>query len=33
MNAEVAAFLDSLESSTPPATAVPLLLAVWHGLR
>jgi hypothetical protein len=33
MNAEVAAFLDSLETGTPPANAVPLVLAVWHGLR
>jgi hypothetical protein len=33
MNAEVAAFLDSLEASIPPLADVPLLLAVWHGLR
>ena len=33
MNAEVAAFLDSLKTGTPPAIAVPLLRAVWHGLR
>src|SRR5262249_58149255 len=32
MNREVAAFLDSLKAGTPPA-AVPLLRAVWHGLR
>jgi len=32
MNTEVAAFLDSLKAGTPPA-AVPLLRAVWHGLR
>jgi hypothetical protein len=33
MNAEVAVFLDSLQTGTPPAHAVPLLRAVWHGLR
>jgi hypothetical protein len=33
MNAEVAAFLDSLKSGAPPAVAAPLLRAVWHGLR
>jgi hypothetical protein len=33
MNAEVAAFLDSLSTGNRPAVAVPLLLAVWHGLR
>jgi hypothetical protein len=33
MNAEVAVFLDSLKTGTPPAAAVPLLRAVWHGLR
>jgi len=33
MNTEVAAFLDSLKTGTPPAAAVPLLRAVWHGLR
>ena len=33
MNREVAAFLDSLKTGTPPAAAVPLLRAVWHGLR
>jgi hypothetical protein len=33
MPAEVAAFLDSLTTGTPPAAAVPLLRAVWHGLR
>ena len=33
MNAEVAAFLDSLKTGNPPADAVPLLRAVWHGLR
>jgi hypothetical protein len=31
MNADVAAFLESLNASNPPAT--PLLRAVWHGLR
>jgi hypothetical protein len=29
MNAEVAAFLDSLKTGNPPAAAVPLLRAVW----
>jgi hypothetical protein len=33
MNAEVAAFVDSLKTGTPPAVAVPLLRAVWYGLR
>jgi hypothetical protein len=33
MNTEVAAFLDSLKTGTPPAAAVPLLRAVWLGLR
>jgi hypothetical protein len=33
MNAELAAFLDSLKSGTPPSDATPLLHAVWHGLR
>jgi hypothetical protein len=33
MNAEIAAFLDSVTSGTPPPMAVPLLRAVWHGLR
>jgi len=33
MNAEVAAFLHSLKTGNPPADAVPLLQAVWHGLR
>jgi hypothetical protein len=33
MNAEVATFLDSLKTGTPPATAVSLLRAVWNGLR
>lgn len=33
MNTEVAAFLESLETGTPPVIAVPLLRAVWHGLR
>ncbi len=33
MDAEVAAFLDSLETDNPPADAVPLLHAVWYGLR
>ena len=33
MNAEVAAFLDSLKTGNRPTGAVPLLHAVWHGLR
>jgi hypothetical protein len=33
MNAEVVAFLDSLKTGTPPAAAVSLLRAVWHGLH
>jgi hypothetical protein len=33
MNAELAAFLDSLETGALPAAAVPSLRAVWHGLR
>ena len=33
MNAEVAAFLDSLKADTPPAAGVSLLRAVWHGLH
>jgi hypothetical protein len=33
MNAEIAAFLESLKTGTPPAMALPLLRAVWHGLR
>jgi hypothetical protein len=32
MNAKFDAFLDSLETGNPPAAAVPLLRAVWHGL-
>jgi len=27
------AFLDSLKTDSPPASASPLLHAVWHGLR
>lgn len=26
-------FASSLDAGTPPATASPLLIAVWHGLR
>jgi hypothetical protein len=33
MNADVAAFPDSVKTGTPPAVAVPLLRAVWHALR
>jgi hypothetical protein len=33
MDAEVAAFLDSLNTGSPPAAAAPLLRAVWHGLH
>jgi hypothetical protein len=33
MNADVAAFLDSVKTGDPPAADVPLLRAVWHGLR
>jgi hypothetical protein len=33
MNAKIAAFLGSLKTANPPAVAVPLLRAVWHGLR
>lgn len=33
MNAKVVAFLGSLKTANPPAAAVPLLRAVWHGLR
>lgn len=33
MNAELAAFLDSLKAANPPADAVQLLRAVWHGLH
>ncbi len=33
MNKEVAAFLDSLKTGAPPAAAVSLLRAAWHGLR
>jgi hypothetical protein len=33
MNAEVAAFLDSLKNGTPPTVAGPLLRAVWHALH
>jgi hypothetical protein len=33
MNAEVAAFLDSLKTGTPPAASTSLLRAVMHGLR
>jgi hypothetical protein len=33
MNARVAAFLDSVKTGNPPAVGVPLLRAVWHGLR
>jgi hypothetical protein len=33
MKAEVAAFLDSLKTGTPPTAAVSLLRAVWHGLH
>lgn len=33
MSPQVAAFLDSVTTGNPPADAVPLLRAVWHGLR
>ncbi len=33
MNAKVDAFVESLNTGTPPAAAAPLLRAVWHGLR
>jgi hypothetical protein len=33
MDPEVAAFLDSVKTSTPPAAATALLRAVWYGLR
>jgi hypothetical protein len=33
MNEDVAAFLESVKAGTPPTAAVPLLHAVWHGLR
>jgi hypothetical protein len=33
MNMEVDAFLDSVKTGSPPAAEVPLLRAVWHGLR
>ena len=33
MNADVATFLDDVKIGNPPAVAVPLLRAVWHGLR
>ena len=33
MNAQVAAFFDSLNSDSPPAAAALLLRAVWHGLH
>lgn len=33
MNAEVTAFLDSLETDAAPPAAAPLLRAVWHGLH
>ncbi len=33
MNAEVDAFLESVRTGAPPAAAVPLLRAVWYGLR
>ena len=33
MNADVAAFLDSVKTGAPPAVEAPLLRAVWHGLR
>ncbi len=33
MNADVAAFRDSVKTGNPPAAASPLLQAVWHGLR
>ena len=33
MNADVATFLDNVKTGNPPAVAVPLVRAVWHGLR
>jgi hypothetical protein len=33
MNTEVDVFLDSVKTGSSPATAVPLLRAVWHGLH
>jgi len=33
MSADVAAFLDSVKTGDPPAADVPLVRAVWHGLR
>jgi hypothetical protein len=33
MHENVAVFLDSVKTGAPPAAAVPLLRAVWHGLR
>src|SRR4029077_18925970 len=33
MNAKVPPFLNSLKTRNPPAAAVPLLRAVWHGLH
>jgi hypothetical protein len=33
MDAKAAAFLASLKTGAPPADAVPLLRAVWYGLR
>jgi hypothetical protein len=33
MNGDVAAFLDSVKTGDPPAADVPLLRAIWHGLR
>jgi len=33
MNAEVTAFLDGLNTGTPPTATVSLLRAVWHGMH
>ncbi len=33
MNEDITAFLDSVKTGDPSATDVPLLRAVWHGLR
>src|SRR5258708_32590396 len=33
MSADVAALLDSVKTGDPPAADVPLVRAVWHGLR
>jgi hypothetical protein len=33
MKTKLAAFLHSVTTGNPPAVAVPLLRAVWHGLR